>query len=351
MKSLVKRLTDNRQLTADEYRVLLTDDSAETLNLLRDNASSVARRQFGQGIFVRGLIEISSHCHNNCLYCGLRRDNRQAMRYRLTDDEILGCCDFGYRQGLRTFVLQGGEDPSLTDNRLVPLIAEIHRRWNDAAITLSLGERSDNSYRRLFQAGASRYLLRHEAADTDLYNQLHPREMSLDNRIDCIKNLISIGYQTGMGMMIGTPGQTTDHLIADLQLMQWLCPHMIGIGPFIPHRHTPYADHRPGDIYLTLKLIAIARLMHPDALIPATTALNTLSPDGHTAGILSGANVIMPNLSPASVRPKYDIYDNKKSSGTEAAECLNRLSAELATIGYHIDYSRGDHQSKATTIS
>lgn len=344
MRLLVERLTREHRLNADEYRSLLTTEDRPTIEFLRDNAAAITRRVTGRGVFLRGLIEISSYCRNNCLYCGLRRDNNLAVRYRLSDDEILRCCENGYRLGLRTFVLQSGEDSALSDSHLVRLVSEIHKRWQDAAITLSLGERSTESYLSLYEAGASRYLLRHEAADKALYNRLHPAEMSLDNRINCIKSLIDIGYQTGMGMMIGVPGQTIDNLVADLLLMEQMQPQMIGIGPFIPHSLTPFARHQPGDLTLTLKLIAITRLMFPTALIPSTTALATLSPTGRLDGILSGANVTMPNLSPSSVRDKYAIYENKASSGAEAAEGINLLKRELASIGYHINLSRGDYR-------
>ncbi len=303
-----------------------------------------ATSRFGLGIYVRGLIEISSHCRNSCLYCGLRGANREAERYRLSDDEILQCCENGYRMGLRTFVLQGGEDSALTDERLAGLILEITSRWNDAAVTLSLGERSKESYAMLCQSGASRYLLRHEAADEDLYRRMHPL-MSLENRISCIENLIAMGYQTGMGMIVGLPGQSIDSLVKDLLLMKRLNPHMIGIGPFIPQRQTPLGDLPAGDLRLTFTMLAIARLMFPDALIPATTALSTLAPNGRTEGILSGANVVMPNLSPADVRHKYAIYDNKAALGAEAAETIDLLEQELDSIGYHIDYSKGDYKT------
>ncbi len=331
-------------LDADRiYRLIVSSrEDDEVFDLLRQAAAKTAEEHFGNGIYVRGLIEITSHCSNDCLYCGLRCSNRDAERYRLTDAEILDCCEKGYRAGLRTFVLQGGEDCKMNDERLVNLVSSIKSRWNDAAITLSLGERSTASYQALYEAGASRYLLRHETADSNLYSRMHPMRMSQTNRINCIKNLLEIGYQTGMGMMIGLPGQTIDSLVMDLLLMKRLNPHMIGIGPFIPHHQTPLANHPAGDLRLTLIMLAITRLLFPNALIPATTALSTLSPDGRKAGILSGANVVMPNLSPVGVRSKYAIYDNKLASGAEAAETIELLEQELNSIGYHIDYSRGD---------
>ncbi len=347
IKESVNNLCQEHTLDTERlYRLIVSsckDD--DTFNFLRQAATETATRHFGKGIYVRGLIEISSYCHNDCLYCGLRSSNRDAERYRLTDAEILDCCDSGYGLGLRTFVLQGGEDSKLTDERLVNLVSSIKSRWSDAAITLSLGERSKTSYHVLYQAGASRYLLRHEAADADLYRQLHPSRMLQENRIRCIENLMEIGFQTGMGMMIGIAGQTVDSLVKDLMLMKQMNPHMIGIGPFIPHHQTPFGNQPAGNLRLTLTLLAVVRLLFPNALLPSTTALSTLSSDGRKTGILSGANVVMPNLSPTGVRHKYAIYDNKLASGAEAAETIELLEQELNSIGYHIDYSRGDYKT------
>ena len=312
-------------------------------NHLRNKATQIAQERFGFGIYTRGLIEISSYCRNNCYYCGLRRDNRLATRYRLNDDKILSCCIDGYQAGLRTFVLQGGEDGAFTDNRLVDLITQIHRHCPEAAITLSLGERKAESYQRLFEAGASRYLLRHEAANKSLYREIHPGEMSYDNRINCINSLIKIGYQTGMGMMVGVPGQTIAHLVEDLLLMQKIGPAMIGIGSFIPHPDTPFGSHGAGDLRLTYIVIAIARIMLPCALIPATTALQTLSPTGYVDGILAGANVVMPNITPLAQRAKYEIYPGKEHSQSTITSTLTNLSQQLTSIGYHINPTRGDH--------
>lgn len=344
MNRLVSRLVQEHRLCADGYRTIISSCDDEILDRLRKDAVRLSTKVFGHGIFVRGLIEISSYCRNDCLYCGLRCSNKDAVRYRLLDDEILDCCAAGYRMGLRTFVLQGGEDSAFADSRLVPLISEIHARWKDVAVTLSLGERSKDSYLALYNAGVSRYLLRHEAADNVLYSRLHPSQMSQEKRINCIQNLMDIGYQTGMGMMIGVPGQTVESIVEDLLFMERLRPQMIGIGPFIPHCQTPLGDNPPGNMRQVLLVLAIVRIMFPDALIPATTALSTLSPDGRKSGILSGANVVMPNLSPATVREKYAIYDNKLSSGKEAVEGLVDLENELNSIGYHVDYSRGDYK-------
>ena len=346
MTTLIEKLFATQHLEVEELHQLIATclKCDNSFNLLRDKATQVARKQFGFGIYTRGLIEISSYCRNNCYYCGLRRDNRNATRYRLNDDEILSCCIDGYQAGLRTFVLQGGEDAAFTDNRLVDLITQIHRHCPDVAITLSLGERSAESYQLLYNAGASRYLLRHEAANVSLYSQIHPSKMSHDNRISCIKSLLATGYQTGMGMMIGVPGQTIEHLIDDLLLMKQLQPQMIGIGTFIPHPNTPFGSQSAGDLRLTYIIIAIARLMHPHALIPATTALQTLSPTGYVDGILSGANVVMSNITPLSSRSKYEIYPGKEHSHTTITSTLSYLSQQFSTIGYHLNTTRGDYK-------
>ncbi len=344
MYELAERLVREGRLSASEYLALLTQCDDSTWDFLRQEAVRTAQERFGCAIFVRGLIEISSYCRNDCRYCGLRRSNRRAERYRLTPEQILAACEAGFKAGFRTFVLQGGEDPWWSDERLTPLVGEIHRRWPEAAITLSLGERSETSYRALHEAGAARYLLRHEAADRSLYEQLHPAEMSHAGRLACIEQLKAIGFQTGMGMMVGAPGQRVEHLVEDLLLLERIEPQMIGIGPFLPHRDTPYGAEPAGDLRLTLLQLAILRLRFPQALIPSTTALATLHPEGRLLGILSGANVVMPNLSPEAVRSKYAIYDGKASSGAEAAEGLRLLAEELRGIGYGIDFSRGDYQ-------
>lgn len=340
------RLVNEHSLGAEGLRALLTSCDSNTVNWLRNNAAEVAQSHFGRRIYVRGLIEVSNYCRNNCLYCGIRRDNRSVHRYRLSDEQILSCCEAGYQLGFRTFVMQGGEDGALTDARLVPLVTQIHERFPDCAITLSLGERSEASYRALYQAGARRYLLRHESASPQLYAQLHPASMSWHNRMECIKTLKNIGFQTGMGMMVGAPGQTVEHLVQDLLLLQEIRPQMVGIGPFIPHSQTPLGNNPAGSVDTTLLLLAIVRLLFPTALIPSTTALATLSPDAHLQGILSGANVVMPNLSPADVRRSYEIYEGKVAFGSEAAEGLRLLSEQLSTIDYEINYDIGNYKEE-----
>ena len=348
MRELVEHLVANRRLDNESLRALLTEcaTNANVLQLLRDCAVRTAREQFGLGIYIRGLIEVSSYCRCDCLYCGLRRSNRSAERYRLTHDEIMACCREGYKLGFRTFVLQGGEDGTHTDAWLENLVRDIRQTYPDVAITLSLGERSEESYKLLYEAGANRYLLRHEAANAELYDALHPTAKGLRNRLECLEALKRTGYQVGMGMMIGVKGQTIDDIVEDLQLIGRMKPEMVGIGPFMPHSSTPLGGEPAGDLRLTLAVVAVTRLMLPSALIPSTTALATLSPTGRLEGILSGANVVMPNLSPSDIRAKYAIYENKASWGKEAAEGLEALEQELHTIGYHIDYSRGDFNIK-----
>ena len=345
---MIEQLASHHTLDASAMEQLLEQaaHNADTLNELRNKAIRTAQEQFGCGIYIRGLIELSSYCHCNCLYCGLRRSNDHAERYRLTQKEVLACCDEGYRMGFRTFVLQAGEDATHTDAWLTALITEIRSRYPEAAITLSLGERSVASYQKLKEAGADRYLLRHEAANETLYASLHPHGRGLSHRLTCAESLQRAGFQVGLGMMVGVKGQTIEHLVEDLKLIERMRPKMAGIGPFIPHPATPLGGEPAGTLNLTLATIAIARLLLPNALIPATTALATLHPRGRIEGILSGANVVMPNLSPSDVRTKYAIYANKASWGTEAAEGLAALETELHSIGYHIDYTRGDYKNR-----
>lgn len=334
MRSLVDKLEKEQTLTNDEFRRLLTACDKETLDYINLRARKVATAHFGNGIHLRGLIEISNCCRNNCYYCGIRRSNTHVERYRLSKEEILECCEQGYALGFRTFVLQGGEDPAQTDDFIEEVVAILRPQYPDCAITLSLGEKSPEAYERFFRAGANRYLLRHETYDETHYRHLHPAEMSLGNRLQCLHELKRIGFETGTGIMVGSPGQTVDDLIADILFIGEFRPEMIGIGPFIPHRDTPFANKPPGSLELTLQLLSIFRLMHPAAHIPATTALASLTPDGRERGILAGANVVMPNLSPVKQREKYSLYNNKASLGAEAAEGLALLEERLKRIGY-----------------
>jgi biotin synthase len=342
MNDIIEKLYLTSDLTDEELRALITDESPETAELLRRRADEVRRREYGEKVFLRGLIEISSYCRNDCLYCGIRRSSRDAERYRLSREDILACCENGYELGFRTFVMQGGEDPHFTDDVMCGIVSEIRGKYPDCAITLSLGERSHESYKRLKDAGADRYLLRHEAASPELYAKLHPAELSLENRKRCLSDLKSLGYQVGAGFMVGAPFQTVDDLIADLRFLQELRPQMIGIGPFIPHHSTPFSGEKPGTLALTLRLLGILRLMFPKVLLPATTALGTIAPNGRELGLQTGCNVVMPNLSPVRVRKKYDLYDNKICTGEEAAECRGCLQRRIEAAGYTVACERGD---------
>lgn len=342
MTEIVSKLHQTGDLSDGELKLLIETDDKAAAELLKKYADETRRKFYGDKVFLRGLIEISSYCRNDCLYCGIRRSNRDADRYRLSREDILACCENGYELGFRTFVMQGGEDMYFSDEVIVPLIAEIREQYPDCAITLSLGERSYESYKRMKEAGADRYLLRHEAASEELYKKLHPSEMSLRNRKECLFALRELGYQVGAGFMVGAPFQTTDDIIADLRFLQELRPQMIGIGPFVPHHSTPFADGKRGTLELTLRLLGILRLLFPNVLLPATTALGTIAPNGRELGLMTGCNVVMPNLSPVKVRKKYDLYDNKICTGEEAAECRGCLQRRIESAGYTIANERGD---------
>ena len=305
-------------------------------------ADEIRRVHYGTDVYIRGLIEFTNHCINNCYYCGIRAGNKNAIRYRLTKEEILDCCHEGYNLGFRTFVLQGGEDIFFTDEKICDIVYSIREKYPDCAITLSIGEKSKESYKAYFSAGANRYLLRHETANSSHYSRLHPEIMSLDNRKQCLYNLKEIGYQVGSGFMVGSPFQTTENLVADLRFLQDLSPDMIGIGPYITHKETPFAEYKSGTLPLTLRMIAILRIMFPYALLPATTALGSIHPEGRELGLKAGANVVMPNLSPVRVRKLYDLYENKICTGDEAAECRVCLEKRVENAGYKIVTHRGD---------
>lgn len=340
---MFNKLYQDTQLTEAEYKELL---ELHTDKEIAEYGFELARKRqketFGNEIYTRGLIEISNYCKNDCIYCGIRRSNRNAERYRLSEEEILSCCENGYALGFRTFVLQGGEDGYYTDDLLEDLLHKIKAAYPDCAITLSLGERSRESYERLYTAGADRYLLRHETANEAHYGKLHPAEMSLKNRKQCLYTLKEIGYQVGCGIMVGSPYQTIDNLVEDLAFMKTFNPHMVGIGPFIPQKDTPFGEMEPGSLEMTLFLLAVIRLMLPKVLLPATTALGTIHSRGRELGILAGGNVVMPNLSPVKVRKKYALYDNKICTGEEAAECRGCLGNRMESIGYKLVVSRGD---------
>ncbi|MBO7161302.1 MAG: [FeFe] hydrogenase H-cluster radical SAM maturase HydE [Clostridia bacterium] len=342
MTELAIKLLKEKKLSQNEYKTLISTYTAEDADALAKEACRIRDEVYGKKVFIRGLIEISNICRNDCFYCGIRKSNAHCVRYRLTHEEILECCEEGYNLGFRTFVLQGGEDGYYTDKVLCGILAEIKSRFPECAVTLSLGERTYESYLALFNAGADRYLLRHETADAEHYSRLHPQNLTLENRMRCLEDLRDIGYQVGAGFMVGSPYQTVDHIAKDLCFIQDFKPDMCGIGPFIPHKDTPFGDFSGGSANLTCFLLSVIRIIHPCVLLPATTALGTVSEDGREKGILSGANVVMPNLSPASVRKKYQLYNNKLSDGAESAQCLQQLKERVALTGCEITVDRGD---------
>lgn len=343
-KQIIDTLEAKHFLLKEQMKLLLTTEEKEALEYLRCRAESVRKRIYGNEVYIRGLIEFTNYCKNNCYYCGIRRDNEKAERYRLTKEDIMDCCKMGYELGFRTFVLQGGEDGYFTDERLCDIISSIKNAYPDCAVTMSVGERPRESYERMYEAGANRYLLRHETADELHYGRLHPKELSLRQRKECLWTLKEIGFQVGCGFMVGSPYQTMDTLYEDLSFIHELKPHMVGIGPFIPHKDTPFAQETAGTLDMTLRLLSILRLMEPHVLLPATTALGTIHPLGRERGILAGANVVMPNLSPRDVRDKYLLYDNKICTGDEAAECRFCMSRRMESIGYQVVVDRGDYK-------
>ncbi len=350
---LVDKLTETRHLSLDEYETLVrslagADETASGSSrvalgaALAERAVAARQRLYGNHVFIRGLIEISNICQNDCYYCGIRASNTACDRYRLSNADILEAAAEGYALGFRTFVLQGGEDGHFTDERLVPLLSAIKEAHPDCALTLSLGERTRDSYAALRAAGADRYLLRHETATKAHYKKLHPPSLSFENRMRCLSDLRDLGYAVGAGFMVGSPYQSAADIARDLSFIETFRPDMCGIGPFIPHKDTPYASHPAGSVDLTCALLSVIRLIHPPVLLPATTALGSLLSDGRERGILAGANVVMPNLSPPSVRKKYALYDNKLSDGAEAAESLDELRRRMEAIGYEVVIDRGD---------
>lgn len=340
---LIDKLAEEHRLDSVDYILAVRGGcDPDVAAYAAERAGALRKQYYGNQVYIRGLIEITNYCRNNCLYCGIRRGNLQCRRYRLDREQILSCCEQGYGLGFRTFVLQGGEDGYYSDERLCEIVRSIKAKYPDCAVTLSVGERSRESYQALFDAGADRYLLRHETADRAHYEKLHPPELSFDNRMRCLRDLKEIGYQVGCGFMVGSPWQTPEILAQDLEFIQNFSPAMCGIGPFIPHHATPFAEAAAGTLEQTLYLLSLIRLIQPNILLPATTALGTIHPEGREKGILSGANVVMPNLSPVTVRKQYELYDNKICTGDEAAECRNCLSRRMESIGYEVVTARGD---------
>lgn len=346
MNRLVDKLEKEKILTKAQFVQLINCDET-TRKYLAERADKIRIENYGKDIYIRGLIEFSNYCKQDCYYCGIRKSNTECPRYRLSFQDIMACCKEGYDLGFRTFVLQGGEDPYFTDDRLCEIICAIRTNYPDCAITLSLGEKPKESYKRFFDCGAERYLLRHETANKEHFQKLHPQKQTYESRMECLKALKEIGYQVGCGFMVGSPYQTAENLAEDLLFIKELNPQMVGIGPFIPHSQTPFKDFSQGSLDTTLKMLSIIRLMLPKVLLPATTALATIDSKGREKGILAGANVVMPNLSPVSVRKKYQLYDNKVCTGDESAQCRRCLEGRINSIGCKIVTDRGD--SKNTT--
>ena len=343
--ALIDKLDRGSELSHEEYLYLIKNRELCREELYQ-KASAKRKKYFGRKIYIRGLIEFTNYCKNDCYYCGIRRSNASCERYRLSHDDIILCAEEGYRLGFRTFVLQGGEDPYYTDDILCKIVSSIKSRFPDCALTLSLGERSTESYKRLREAGADRYLLRHETSCKEHYSRLHPKEMSFENRIKCLEELKKLGYQTGAGFMVGSPFQTDEMLANELIFLKKLNPQMVGIGPFVPHSGTPFADKSAGTAEKTLFMLSLIRLTLPSVLLPATTALGTVDPTGREKGICAGANVVMPNLSPVSVRKKYMLYDNKICTGDESAQCIVCLKRRIESVGCEIVTDRGDYKGE-----
>ena len=343
VKNLIEKLNRDHRLTREEWVTVFRDHTEEDSSHARELAREIAVQNFGKRIYFRGIVEYSNFCKNDCYYCGIRCSNKMASRYRLTQEDILACCREGYDQGFRTFVLQGGEDGWFTDERMCGIVSNIKEQYPDCAVTLSMGERSRESYEKLYRAGADRYLLRHETANEAHYRVLHPEAMSLRNRLRCLKDLKETGFQTGCGMMVGSPGQTPETLAEDMCFIQDFRPQMVGVGPFIPHGDTPFGQAEKGSVELTLFIHALCRILLPRCLMPATTALGTADSDGRKLGVLAGCNVVMPNLSPEQVRKKYMLYDHKAGTDLTAAEGIALLSRQMEEIGYEVVAGRGDY--------
>ena len=338
----IDSLREKQTLSRDGFRQLLTAMTKDDEEYLYRNAREVREEYYGKDVYIRGLIEFTNYCRRDCLYCGIRASNKECERYRLTKDQIMECAHIGYELGFRTFVMQGGEDMTFTDDDMCGIIEALKASYPECAVTLSLGERERESYERYFKAGADRFLLRHESITPEHYSKLHTASQTIETRVRCLRDLKEIGFQTGCGIMIGSPFQTVEHIINDLLFMKEFQPHMVGMGPFIPHAQTPFKDKPAGTLEDTLHLLGIVRLMLPHVLLPATTALGTIVPTGRELGLLAGANVVMPNLSPLDVRKKYLLYDGKISTGAEAAECLSDLKDRIESLGYELVSARGD---------
>ena len=346
IKQLIAKLNKEHTLTVYEYKYIFENYTDEDSKYICELAREISKSKYGNKIYIRGIVEFSNICKNDCYYCGIRKSNKNFERYRLSKEEILECCNAGYDYGYRTFVLQSGEDGYYTDEVMVDIVSSIRKKYEDCAITLSIGERSRESYQKLFDAGANRYLLRHETANKKLYEKLHPSYQSFDNRMRCLKDLKEIGYQVGTGMMIGAPYQTLENLAEDMVFLSEFKPHMVGMGPFIPHKDTQFKNEKSGALDLCILCVALVRITLPNVLLPATTALGTINPKGREMGVLAGANVIMPNLSPKDVRKNYLLYDNKICTSEDSSECKDCLKNRMKAIGYELVVDRGDYKGE-----
>lgn len=344
IKNLVDKLEKEHILTVDEFTFIIDNVSDDDREYIRSKAQGIAKSKFGNKVYTRGIVEFSNICKNDCYYCGIRKSNKNFERYRLTKEQILDCCESGYAYDYRTFVLQSGEDPYYTDEVMCDIVSTIREKYTDCAITLSIGERSRESYQKLFDAGANRYLLRHETANKELYEKLHPSYQKFEVRMQCLRDLKDIGYQVGTGMMIGAPFQTHRNLAEDLVFLGEFKPHMVGTGPFIPHKDTDFRNEKAGALEMVLLCLSLVRIMLPNVLLPATTALGSINPLGREKGVLAGANVIMPNLSPTEVRKNYLLYDNKICVNDASSQCKNCINARMIKIGYEVEVSRGDYK-------
>ncbi len=345
VNSLIDELHKNGNLNDEDFLYLLGNISENNLEHLFSLSKQRREENYSNKVYMRGLIEFTNYCNQGCLYCGISKYNNKVERYRLSKEEILDCCAEGHRLGFETFVLQGGEDPYYTDEIIIDIIASIKELYPVKAVTISFGERSKDSYQKMFDAGADRYLLRHEAASKRLYEHIHDKTMSYDNRIQCLHNLREIGYQVGCGFMVNSPTQTDTDLLADIRFIQELKPEMCGIGPYLSHDDTPFAGEASGTLEQTLVMVAITRLVVPDCLLPSTTALGSLDKLGREKALKAGANIVMPNLSPTTHRTKYEIYQNKICTGDEAAHCRNCIELKINTTGYEVDMQVGHHNS------
>lgn len=344
IKNFVDKLEKEHILTVDEFTFIMDNVSDDDREYIRSKAQGIAKSKFGNKVYTRGIVEFSNICKNDCYYCGIRKSNKNFERYRLTKEQILDCCESGYAYDYRTFVLQSGEDPYYTDEVMCDIVSTIREKYTDCAITLSIGERSRKSYQKLFDAGANRYLLRHETANKELYEKLHPSYQKFEVRMQCLRDLKDIGYQVGTGMMIGAPFQTHRNLAEDLVFLGEFKPHMVGTGPFIPHKDTDFRNEKAGTLEMVLLCLSLVRIMLPNVLLPATTALGSINPIGREKGVLAGANVIMPNLSPTEVRKNYLLYDNKICVNDASSQCKNCINARMIKIGYEVEVSRGDYK-------